>query len=231
MMGVSVNRFAVIFIAFFAPALAVLLALLGWNTLRSNPMGWFLLVTGLVYAIGIVIVLWIRRKPFWQPKTGGETTAEEKGDRSFWLYLPGMMAAFFIPPAETLYLAGILPRNEIFEWTGMALVTLGGGLFLWARRTLRAAYSGHLAVTAGQPLVQSGPYRVVRHPAYLGYLLVSLGICLGYSSLFGLISIPALLLPGLVFRIHTEDRLLEAHFQDQFRAYAKRTARLIPGVW
>jgi protein-S-isoprenylcysteine O-methyltransferase Ste14 len=225
------NRIAVIFLAFCVPVLAILLALLGWSTLRENPLGWFLFVTGVVYAGGVVVVLWIRRKRFWQAQTGGETTAEEKGDRSFWLYLPGAMAAFFIPPLEYLYVAAILPRSAACEWGGVALILLGCALFAWARRTLGAAYSGHLTVTSRQGLVQSGPYRVVRHPAYLGYLLMSLGVCLGYSSLFGLASISLLLLPGLIYRIRTEDRLLERHFQDQFRAYAKRTARLIPGIW
>lgn len=225
------NRTAVIFLAFCVPGLAILLAVLGWNTLRENPLGWFLFVTGAVYAVGVVVVLWIRRKQFWQAKTGGVTTAEEKGDRSFWLYLPGAMAAFFIPPLEYLYAAAILPRGAVFEWSGVALVVSGCALFVWARRTLGAAYSGHLTVTSRQGLVQSGPYRIVRHPAYLSYLLMSLGVCLGYSSLFGLASIPLLLMPGLVYRIHVEDRLLEDHFQEQFRIYAADTARLIPGIW
>ncbi|TLN19301.1 isoprenylcysteine carboxylmethyltransferase family protein [bacterium] len=225
------NSIVVIFLAFFVPVLAVLLAWLGWSTLRDNPLGWFLFVTGVVYAVGVVIVLWIRRKRFWQSQLGGRTTEEEKGDRSFWLYLPGAMAAFFIPPIEYSYLPAILPRAAGLAWAGVILVLLGCALFAWARRTLRAAYSGHLNVTTEQILVQSGPYRIVRHPAYLGYVLMSLGVCLGYSSLYGLISIPVLLLPGLVYRIRTEDRLLEAHFQDQFRAYAARTARLIPRLW
>ncbi|GAP13292.1 putative protein-S-isoprenylcysteine methyltransferase [Longilinea arvoryzae] len=225
------NRTIVIFLAFFVPVLAVLLAGLGWKTLPDNPLGWFLFVTGAVFAIGVVIVLWIRRKAIWQPRSGGVMTREEKGDRSFWLYLPGAMAAFFIPPLEYLYLPAVLPRSSAFAWTGGILVILGCTLFAWARRTLRAAYSGHLSVTSEQILVQSGPYRIVRHPAYLGYFLMSLGVCSGYSSLYGLISIPLLLMPGLVYRIRTEDKMLEGHFQDQFRAYAAHTARLIPGIW
>lgn len=225
------SRAVVVFLAVFVPVLAALLAWLGWATLRDNPLGWFLFATGAVFTLGVIFVLWIRRKKFWQPTSGGETRAEEKGDRSFWLYLPGAMAAFYIPPLEYLYLGKFLPRTTFLEWSGLALVLLGCALFIWARRTLRAAYSGHLAVTSRQSLVQSGPYRIIRHPAYLSYVLMSLGICLGYSSLFGLLSIPVLLIPGLVYRIHTEDKLLESQFQDQFRAYAARTARLIPGVW
>ncbi len=218
------NRTSVIFLAFLVPILAGFLAVLGWKTLPDNPLGWFLFITGAIYAFGVVIVLWIRRKAIWQPQAGGKTVQEEKGDRSFWLYLPGAMAAFFIPPLEYLYFPPRMPHSPAFAWTGAALVLLGCALFAWARRTLRAAYSGHLSVTTQQILVQSGPYRIVRHPAYLGYFFMSLGVCLGYSSLYGLASIPLLLAPGLVYRIRTEDKLLEDHFQDQFRAYAAHTA-------
>lgn len=224
------SRKVVIFLTVIVPALAAWLAWLGWAT-RDNPLGWFLFATGTVFMVGVVVVLWIRRRRFWQPAAGGKTSVEEENDRSFWLYLPGAMAAFFIPPIEYLYGSKIIPRSPFFEWTGVALATAGVGLFVWARRTLRAAYSGHLSVSSGQILVQTGPYHIIRHPAYLGYVLMSLGVCLGYSSLYGLISIPVLLLPGLVYRIRVEDRLMEQHFQEQFRAYAARTARLIPGIW
>jgi protein-S-isoprenylcysteine O-methyltransferase Ste14 len=70
---------------------------------------------------------------------------------------------------------------------GVALVTFGIVLFIWARRALGTHYSGHLSAKIGQTLVQSGPYRFIRHPAYAGYLLMAMGISLGYSSMAGLI--------------------------------------------
>jgi len=86
-------------------------------------------------------------------------------------------------------------------------------------------------VIEGQLLVQSGPYRFIRHPAYAGYLLMSLGLALGYSSLAGLAAMLFLLLPSIVYRIHVEDKMLAEHFGDEFKTYAARAARLIPGLW
>jgi protein-S-isoprenylcysteine O-methyltransferase Ste14 len=86
-------------------------------------------------------------------------------------------------------------------------------------------------VVEGQPLVQSGPYRFIRHPAYAGYLLIALGLAFGYSSLAGFIIIPAILLSSIIYRLSVEDRLLAEHFGESFKAYADTTARLIPGVW
>ena len=94
------SRLAVFLLILVAPALAILLALLGLETLGDNLLGWSLLVIGVAYPAGVVIYYFIRREAFWGPTAGREGTHEEKGDRSFWLILPGFLAAFFFPPLE-----------------------------------------------------------------------------------------------------------------------------------
>ena len=106
---------------------------------------------------------------------------------------------------------------------GIGIFMGGAGLVVWARRSLRRSYSPHLAVRPGQVLVETGPYRHVRHPAYGGLLLMALGVAVGYSSAIGLAAIPLLLIPGLVFRIRREERLLTARFGEVYAAYARRT--------
>ena len=87
---------AIFFLVVMTLGLAILLALLGLATLQSNLLGWFLLVTGLIYFFGVVIVYWIRRIRFWRPRATGEMVSEEQNDdRSFWLIVIGMIAAFF----------------------------------------------------------------------------------------------------------------------------------------
>jgi protein-S-isoprenylcysteine O-methyltransferase Ste14 len=92
-------------------------------------------------------------------------------------------------------------------------------------------YSGHVSVKKEQELVQSGPYRIIRHPAYAGYLLMALGLALGYSSLLGFLSTLLILLPAVAYRIRVEERLLAEHFGTQFEEYARKTKRLLPGIW
>ncbi|HLO30481.1 MAG TPA: hypothetical protein VK249_15150, partial [Anaerolineales bacterium] len=60
------NKNAVRFLLFIVPALAILLALIGVETLGTNLLGWFLLMTGIICAAGIVIVAFIRRETFWE---------------------------------------------------------------------------------------------------------------------------------------------------------------------
>ncbi len=212
------------------PVLAVLLAWLGIKTLPSNPIGWFLVLVGVAYTLGVVIVYYIRRDRFWDPHINGITTHEERGDRSLWFVTLGMIAVFYLSPVEYIFLPTNLPHDNWMAYAGLILVIVGTVLFVWARRELGKNYSGHLSVKTEQALVQSGPYRLIRHPAYAGYFLMALGISLGYASIFGLASVLGLL---LIFsnRIRLEEQLLIAHFGEAYRQYAVRTKRFIPWVW
>lgn len=225
------SRLAIFFLTVLAPALSIFLALLGLETLRGNVLGWFLLVLGIAYPAGGVIYYFIRREPFWKSAGEGEAIGEENGDRSFWLILPGFLVVFFAPPLEWMYLPDLIPRLPWMQAAGLGLILSAVALHVWARGHLRRQYSGHVEVLAGHRLVQSGPYHFVRHPGYAGFLLVSLGVCLGYASLIGVLAIPLLLIPGLAYRMAAEEKLLLDHFGEEYLFYAKRTKRLIPLIW
>lgn len=225
------NRFTITFLVVITPILAICLALLGLVTIPTNPLGWFLLLMGIAYAAGVVIFIVFRRQHFWESRAGKDILQEERGDRSFWLITLGMMAVFYTSPLEYLHFAAWLPRTFLMKLGGFGLVVAGSVLFVWARRTLGVNYSGHVMVGKRQELVQSGPYRFIRHPAYAGYLLMALGISLGYTSLAGLISVLALLLPSLVYRIKVEEKLLGERFGQAYYQYASKVKRLIPNFW
>jgi len=226
-----VSRASIFFLVVLTLGLAILLAWLGWATIQNNLLGWFLLITGFVYFFGVVIVYWIRKIQFWEPQAEGEMIHEERNDWSFWFIVLGMIAAFYLPPLEYLFFTVVLPRVFWMQIVALLLIFLGSALFIWARRVLGKFYSGHVSVIEGQKLVQHGPYHFVRHPAYAGYIFITLGLALGYSSLMGLAAILFFLLPAVIYRIHVEDKLLAEHFGGQFKDYASRTNRLIPGIW
>lgn len=222
---------AVFFLVIITLGLTIILAWLGLLTLTSNLLGWFLLILGSIYFFGIIIVYWIRGIQFWGPRAKGDILKEERGDWSFWLIAVGIIATFYLPPFEYLFAPAILPRTVCIQIAGLLVILIGAILFVWARRVLGYFYSGHVSVIEGQPLVQHGPYSIIRHPAYMGYLLLSIGISLGFSSLSGFVAILLILLPAIVYRLHVEDRLLAEHFGEAFRNYAYKTKRLIPFVW
>ncbi len=219
------------FLLVIASAFSLCLALLGLETLHENSLGWFLLVLGIGYPAGGVIYYFIRREPFWESVQAGETVQAEATDRSFWAILPGFIFVFFAPPAEWYYMVIFLPRTLPMEVTGWVMVAMGAALLLWARLYLREYYSGQIRIGFRHELIQSGPYRFIRHPSYAGMLLVGLGVTFGYSSWLGFLAVPLLLIPGLVYRITVEERLLSNRFGDEYFQYRSRTKKLIPGIW
>ncbi len=218
------HQIAILFVRILAPALGVLLGLLGFATLSANMLGWFLFIAGVVYAAGAIIVAYILRRNFWEAQALGLVTHAEAGDRSFWWLTAGVAAVFFLSPLEFLYLRASGAAADWMEIAGICLTLLGGLTYLWARRSRREQ-------PAGQPLRPAGPYRFLRHPAYAGFLVTGLGLVLGYTSLWGCAALLLILLPAVLWRVHVEERLLLAYLGPQFGEYASKTKRLIPGVW
>ncbi len=222
---------AVFFLLVIAPAFSLCLALLGLETLEENRLGWFLMALGISYPAGGVIYYFIHKKPFWEAASAGKAVKQEATDRSFWAIVPGFILVLFAPPAEWYYLEEFLPRSLAMEIVGWVLVAAGIILAGWARYSLWDYYSGRIQVGNSHTLVQNGPYRVIRHPAYAGMFLIGLGVALGYASWIGLLAILILLIPGLTYRIAVEDRLLSDRFGEEFGEYRKKTKAFIPGVW
>jgi protein-S-isoprenylcysteine O-methyltransferase Ste14 len=138
-------------------------------------------------------------------------------------------------------LAGYLPaytdRNEFWtidgdtiRWLGVLLFAAGGALRLWPVFVLGHRFSGLVAIQPGHQLVTGGVYRVIRHPSYLGLLVNALGWALAFRSAVGVL-LTALLLPPLLARIRSEERMLRTQFGREYDAYRSRTSRLLPGIY
>lgn len=113
---------------------------------------------------------------------------------------------------------------------GVAVFLLGLTIEISARRALGKHFSVKIRTTENQMLVQSGPYRFIRHPIYLGVILVYFSAAIAWESAYGaLIILP--IIPLLQRRIIIEEKVMALRFGDEYAAYAKKTKRLIPLVY
>lgn len=224
------KRLVIKFLFFFVPLLAISLAWLGYKTVFTNLIGWFLILVGALFSIGIMIAYIIKGKTLWEAALKTKPVYQEKGDRSFWLIVVSMIFAFYLPPIDFLYIDISVSATSGWMLIGAGFVIAGSVLFGYARCELRKWYSGHLSVQKDQVLVQSGPYRLVRHPAYLGYLLMAVGVSLGYASLIGMLNI-IFLLYCFHYRIKVEEKLLVAHFGQAYLLYAEKIKKMFPFIW
>ena len=120
--------------------------------------------------------------------------------------------------------------GEPLRWAGVFLLAAGGALRIWPVYVLGNRFSGLVAIQPGHTLVTTGVYGTIRHPSYLGLLINSVGWSLAFRSGAGLL-MTALLIPPLVARMNSEEKLLAEQFNGEYDEYRKRTSRLIPVVY
>ena len=115
---------------------------------------------------------------------------------------------------------------------GLGLVLQAGGIALrtWSMRTLGASYTRTLRTEVEQQVIDTGPYRLVRHPGYAGSLLIWAGFALTSRSPLALPLVAGLLGDAYRRRIQAEEQLLERDLP-RYAAYRRRTQRLVPFVW
>ena len=107
------------------------------------------------------------------------------------------------------------------------------GLLLrwWSFVTLGKYFTVVLKTSADQPVVDTGPYRLLRHPSYTGLLLAFVGCGLMLGNWVSTAGAVVVVLVALVYRIRIEERALTVALGDAYRDFAANRARLVPFVW
>ena len=146
-----------------------------------------------------------------------------------WPFLVSANVMLYLAP-HIVPAAAIRPGAAAFA---VGFVTLLAGLVLrgWSIKTLGEYFTVSVKVSADQPVITAGPYRVLRHPSYTGLLLIMTGVGLASANWVGVAGVAVLTLAGLLWRIQAEERALLATLGDPYRAYAARHKRLVPLVW
>jgi len=90
--------------------------------------------------------------------------------------------------------------------------------------------SGTIEVGAEQKVVTTGPYALVRHPMYIGALVMIIGVPLALGSLWGLLAIVPMTLV-LVWRLLDEEKFLAKNLAGYAEYQSKVRCRLLPLIW
>ncbi len=100
-----------------------------------------------------------------------------------------------------------------------------------ARVILGTNWSGIVTLKENHELIQSGPYRFVRHPIYSGILLGIFGSIFALNPFSGGLVVMAVAIFTLRIKSLLEERIMLRTFPDQYPGYMKRVRALIPYVW
>jgi protein-S-isoprenylcysteine O-methyltransferase Ste14 len=125
--------------------------------------------------------------------------------------------------------AAIRPAPVAFA-AGLVILLAGLVLRGWSFKALGQYFTHTVMVSSDQPVIATGPYRVLRHPSYTGVILASIGVGLASANWADLAGVLFILMP-LLWRIHVEENALKATVGDRYCAYAAQHKRLVPLVW
>ena len=139
--------------------------------------------------------------------------------------------------ALNFLLAGLVPAAAIL-WhptalfaIGVSLILLGVALRWYAIWTLGRYFTRDVAVSADQRVVQNGPYRYIRHPAYSGTFLTMLGVGLAVTNWASLVALLIGVFSGHMYRVRVEEKALSQAIGQPYVEYMHRTKRFIPLVF
>jgi len=114
---------------------------------------------------------------------------------------------------------------------GLGVLAAGVALRVWAIVTLGRLFKFVVVIQDGHRVVASGPYRVLRHPSYTGALVGFLGVGIALDSWLSVLALVLIPLLAILVRIRVEEAELARALGQEYRAYARRTRRLVPGLW
>ena len=116
-------------------------------------------------------------------------------------------------------------------WLGLVLMLSGLAMRYWAAKTLGEFYTRTLQIIEGQKIVNQAPYNSIRHPGYLGTLLMEIGAGLAVTNWIVLLAGVVIGTTSRAYRIGVEEKMLEASFGEEYKIYADSTWRLFPFLY
>ena len=180
-----------------------------------------------------ICACWLIYIIYWVGSARGvKPVAERQSWLSFIVHrgpiLLGGILLLYPKPPYPLRLA-LTPHTDLAEAIGAVVCVFGLAVAIWSRRALAGNWSATVTFKQGQELVQTGPYRFVRHPIYTGILLMILGLVTEVGQLHSWLGF---LIQGIGFwiKLKQEESLLLRHFPGEYPAYRARVKALVPFV-
>lgn len=165
-------------------------------------------------------------------------TARREANISRLPHIVIMMAAFLLLFPRLLFIGSLpvgplgrrfVPDSPVIGWTGLALTVAGCAFAVWARLLLGGNWSGRVTVKQDHQLIRTGPYAIVRHPIYSGFLLGMLGTALALGEWRGIAGL-ALAFIGWGTKSRLEESYMAMQFGARYIEYQREVKALIPFV-
>jgi protein-S-isoprenylcysteine O-methyltransferase Ste14 len=183
----------------------------------------------------IVGPMWLAIFIIWA--VSGLTVKDTVGSKSdararllVWGVMLGWLLLFSPGLRQGLLGERFVPAGPGAAYTGLVLTVMGLGFALWARFAIGRNWGGLITVQKDHKVIRSGPYGIVRHPIYSGFMLATFGTAIVFGVVAGLVA-TALVILSWGYKSRLEERYLVEQFGAEYEDYQCDVKALIPGVW
>jgi protein-S-isoprenylcysteine O-methyltransferase Ste14 len=158
------------------------------------------------------------------------STSDVRARISLW----GVMLGWFLLFSQGVGLGVLgerfIPMGPAAAYTGLALTAVGLGFALWARFAIGRNWGALITVQEGHRVVRSGPYSIVRHPIYSGFMLATLGTAIKDGDVGGLVA-TALVVFSWGYKSRLEESYMIQQFGAEYEQYRHEVKALVPLLW
>jgi protein-S-isoprenylcysteine O-methyltransferase Ste14 len=164
-----------------------------------------------------------------QRRKGNVLTSNDKG--SLRLLYSSITIGYFLSFAIGITKLGRIHYWNTFFAIGMSLIVIGLVIRIHSILTLRQFFTYSVAQVENHKIIETGLYKFIRHPGYLGQLIIFIGIS---TSISNWLSILAMMLPitlAYLYRIKVEERFMIEQLGENYLTYQNRTKKLIPMIF
>lgn len=215
-------------VTWVALAIALLGALMVWAYLSGRIDGGAALRA--VLALVFCTLLLFDERSVMSPPEDRSDTGQATRDTGLASAILTVFAAAGLPLVDLTTLQAFDEAPNLAIGLGAALILSGTWLRRTARRELGRHFSHALAVRTDHRVIDYGLYARIRHPAYLGTLILIPGLSLFIGSWISVFALPIATL-AVHRRIVVEERMLLSALGSDYAAYRERTAALVPGLY
>jgi protein-S-isoprenylcysteine O-methyltransferase len=162
--------------------------------------------------------------------TRGKDGATDRGTiRLVWILVAISFIIAWLP--VILDSGRLLVLGDWLTWVGVTIMIAGIIFRRYAVSVLGKFFTATVQIQKDHELIKAGPYRYIRHPSYLGILIIALGLGIALANWISLLLCIVLPLIGVMQRIKVEEKELEQYFGKQYLDYRKSTWCVVPYIY
>jgi protein-S-isoprenylcysteine O-methyltransferase Ste14 len=169
---------------------------------------------------------------FMSKRQRGERTIAKSGDKmSIWAIVISISAGYWLS-----FIIGSTRIGRVYPWNtffaiGVILVFIGLIIRVKSILTLKKQFTYTVTKVEDHELIEKGLYKIIRHPGYLGQLIIFTGIAASLSNWLSIILMFVPVFIGYSYRIRVEEKFMIEQMGQKYIEYQKRTRKLIPGIF